>query len=220
MGVICVLLLLSFVGVAAAIGGTIPAVILALLLRMFGIEAFKIPSGSMIPTLQVGDHIFVNKAIYRFHPPERGDVAVFIYPREQDKDFIKRVIAVANDTIEIRDHVLYVNDVAVPREHVSGDCHYEDFTETSWETVACDAWLESDKKYEVVYGTNDRWPNNHARERVPAGQAFVLGDNRDNSLDSRMFGFVPYDYFKGRAMFVWWSIGASPRWSRLGHSIE
>src|SRR5439155_19045316 len=133
------------------------AVLIALFLRAFVVEAFKIPSGSMIPTLQVGDHIFVNKFIYgvrvpftnikfgmEYRKPKRGEVIVFIYPKEPDKDFIKRIVAIEGDLVELRENVLYVNDKAVQRMHVDDDCYYRDFEEGNqrWEDRSCDAYVE------------------------------------------------------------------------------
>jgi signal peptidase I len=165
------------------------AVLIALFLRAFVVEAFKIPSGSMIPTLQVGDHIFVNKFIYgvrvpftnikfgmEYRKPRRGEVIVFIYPKEPDKDFIKRIVAVENDTVEVRDNQIFVNGVGVPRSHVDGDCNYGGVHSTRPVTV-------------------------------PKDSVFVMGDNRDNSHDSRFWGFVPFDLIKGKAMIIWWSHG-------------
>src|SRR4051794_541892 len=132
------------------------AVLIALFLRAFVVEAFKIPSGSMIPTLQVGDHIFVNKFIYgvrvpftnikfgmEYRKPKRGEVIVFIYPKEPDKDFIKRIVAIEGDTVEVRDNQVFINGVGVPRSHVEGDCRYEDFVEDTarWEERRCEAWV-------------------------------------------------------------------------------
>ncbi|HEX9103356.1 MAG TPA: signal peptidase I [Polyangia bacterium] len=125
------------------------AVLIALFLRAFVVEAFKIPSGSMIPTLQVGDHIFVNKFIYgvrvpftnikfgmEYRKPQRGEVIVFIYPKEPDKDFIKRIVAVEGDTVEVRDDVVYINGGAVSRQKLPGECRYHDFDEQD------DRWVE------------------------------------------------------------------------------
>ncbi|HEY2747742.1 MAG TPA: signal peptidase I [Polyangia bacterium] len=206
------------------------AVLIALFLRAFVVEAFKIPSGSMIPTLQVGDHIFVNKFIYgvripftnikfgmEYRKPERGEVIVFIYPKEPDKDFIKRIVAIEGDTVELRDNQVVVNGKPVPRSHVDGDCRYEDFVEETshWEERRCEAWIESVKgnSYTVVQDKNGRpmsWPNQDYQQawtRVPKDHVFVMGDNRDNSHDSRYWGFVPFDLIKGKAMIIWWSYG-------------
>jgi signal peptidase I len=201
------------------------AVLIALFLRAFVVEAFKIPSGSMIPTLQVGDHIFVNKFVYGiripwtnykfatgYRKPRRGEVIVFIYPKEPDKDFIKRIVAVEGDTVEIKDNVLYVNGKAVPREHVAGDCIYEDYEEMmgQWEERRCDAFQETleASHFTTIYNvTTAQVPRSWPLQKVPSRSVFVMGDNRDNSHDSRYWGFVPFDLIKGRAMVIWWSTG-------------
>ena len=200
------------------------AVLIALFLRAFVVEAFKIPSGSMIPTLQVGDHIFVNKFIYGvrvpftnikfgmdYRQPKRGEVIVFIYPKEPDKDFIKRIVAAAGDTVEIKDGQLLVNGKAVPREHVDGDCHYEDFLEDlgRWEERTCNAFHETvnGSSYTTVYDSNRGAMPAYGPVKVPPEHVFVMGDNRDNSHDSRAWGFVPYDLIKGKAMVIWFSAG-------------
>jgi signal peptidase I len=200
------------------------AVLIALFLRAFVVEAFKIPSGSMIPTLQVGDHIFVNKFIYgvrvpwtnikfgmNYRTPRRGEVIVFKYPKEPDKDFIKRIVAVAGDTVEVRDNsTIYVNDKPVVRKHIDGPCEYEDYREEigRWETGHCDAWQEqvNGHPYTTI---NDKFSivKSSPRQVVPPDSVFVMGDNRDNSHDSRFWGFVPYDHIKGKAMIIWFSIG-------------
>jgi signal peptidase I len=203
------------------------AVLIALFLRAFVVEAFKIPSGSMIPTLQVGDHIFVNKFIYgvrvpftnikfgmEYRKPRRGEVIVFIYPKEPDKDFIKRIVAVEGDTVEVRDNQVYVNGVGVPRSHVEGDCRYEDYEEEPgrWVERSCEAWVESvnGDKYTTVYDKHSEANGRGSTTRpvkVDKDSVFVMGDNRDNSHDSRFWGFVPYDHIKGKAMIIWWSHG-------------
>ncbi|HEX8951358.1 MAG TPA: signal peptidase I [Polyangia bacterium] len=216
------------------------AVLIALFLRAFVVEAFKIPSGSMIPTLQVGDHIFVNKFIYgvrvpftnikfgmEYRKPQRGEVIVFIYPKEPDKDFIKRIVAVEGDTVEMRDNQVVVNGVAVPRSHVEGDCRYDDFDEVAerWEERRCDAWIENvnGNQYTTVYNKidNDRG-SSFAPRTVPKDSVFVMGDNRDNSHDSRYWGYVPFDLIKGKAMIIWWSHGQPEgvRVKRLFHLVH
>jgi len=197
------------------------AVLIALFLRAFVVEAFKIPSGSMIPTLQVGDHIFVNKFIYgvrvpftnikfgmEYRKPRRGEVIVFIYPKEPDKDFIKRIVAIEGDTVEVRDNQIFINGVGVPRSHVDGDCKYEDFVEDTarWEERRCEAWIEdvNGNHYTTVYDKNGGVHSTRP-VTVPKDSVFVMGDNRDNSHDSRYWGFVPFDLIKGKAMIIWWS---------------
>jgi signal peptidase I len=191
-------------------------------LRSFVVEAYKIPSGSMIPTLQVGDRIFVNKFIYglrlplthfkmgaEIRPPHRGEVIVFLHPTE-DRDYIKRVVATPGDRVEIRDNTLYVNGQAVERRHVDQGCTYEDYLENEdrWEERDCDAFSEKleGKRFVTLFNPNFQ-PSSFGPVTVPDKQVFVLGDNRDNSNDSRYWGFVPYGNIEGRAMFVWWSTG-------------
>ncbi|MEZ4566565.1 MAG: signal peptidase I [Desulfobacterales bacterium] len=163
------------------------AIVLALFIRTFVVQAFKIPSGSMEPTLQIGDHILVNKFIYGVKipylrktiipvsEPDRGDIIVFRYPEDQDKDFIKRVIAVPGDTVEIRNKIIYVDGAAVKN----------------------DVGVHTDSR--VLSGAiNHR--DNLKPLTVPAGSYFVMGDNRDNSYDSRFWGFVEERSIKGKAL--------------------
>jgi signal peptidase I len=215
------------------------AVLIALFLRAFVVEAFKIPSGSMIPTLQVGDHIFVNKFIYgvrvpftnikfgmEYRKPHRGEVIVFIYPKEPDKDFIKRIIAVEGDTVELKDDQLFINGKPVSRQPLEGDCRYEDYQEETgrWEERRCDAWRETldGNTYTTVYDKNKAQRSKMPLRTVPPDSVFVMGDNRDNSHDSRYWGFVPYDLIKGKAMIIWWSLGEPEgvRVQRLFHLVQ
>ncbi|MEO6951172.1 MAG: signal peptidase I [Polyangia bacterium] len=203
------------------------AVLIALFLRAFVVEAFKIPSGSMIPTLQVGDHIFVNKFIYGIRvpftnikigesvrAPHRGEVIVFIYPKDPDKDFIKRIVATAGDIVQMRDGVLYVNNEAVPHQLVEGDCVYDDYDETTdqWEKRDCEITRETVRGIEYTTYHNPGLdtpgpPHNTTPFTVPPHSVYVLGDNRDNSHDSRWWHEVPEDNIKGKAMIIWWSQG-------------
>lgn len=202
------------------------AVLIALLLRAFVVEAFKIPSGSMIPTLQVGDHIFVNKFIYGvripftdiklgmdYRAPHRGEVVVFKWPKNPSIDFIKRVIAVPGDVVEIRDNQLIINGKPVPRHQVPGDCRYEDYSEETgqWEERRCQAWQETlDGNTYTTYYDQDGPPHSWEPHKIPPGRFFAMGDNRDNSNDSRFWGYVPYPLLKGKAMVIWFSIGEPP----------
>ena len=215
------------------------AVLIALFLRSFVIEAFKIPSGSMIPTLQVGDHIFVNKFIYglrlpwtnvkfgmQLRKPERGEVIVFKFPRDQEKDFIKRIVAIEGDTVEVRDNVVYVNGQPTPRVHETDDqCEYEDFDEVSGrcDHRRCEAYRETVGTH-VYHTVFDRGPSPRSwpKVTVPAGNVFVMGDNRDNSHDSRFWGTVPFELIKGKALVIWFSKGEPEglRLGRIGHLIE
>jgi len=209
--------------------GFAKALAVALLIRGVIIEPFKIPSGSMIPTLEIGDQIFVNKFIYGVRIPwvnkvpfvisrlpQRGDVIVFNNPVDDSKDFIKRVIGVAGDEVKIVDEVVYINGIAQPRKLLNPNYIIHQETPVSWgdETVAL---------YEENLDGHPHWilqkpshPHGHTIEgpwKVPAGRVFVMGDNRDNSADSRIgFGvthrieFVPYGNIKGKAMVIWLSL--------------
>jgi signal peptidase I len=182
------------------------ALALALFIRTFFVQAFKIPSGSMQPTLQIGDHLLVNKLLYglrvpvygtrllSYFEPERGDIVVFVYPEDRDKDFIKRVVGVPGDRIEIRHKKLYRNGEPVD---------------------------ESYAKYTDPEGPAPR--DNFGPVTVPPGQVFVMGDNRDHSFDSRFWGFVPYEDIKGKAFMIYWSWDGADswvRWSRLGNVVR
>ncbi|PID37937.1 MAG: signal peptidase I [Deltaproteobacteria bacterium] len=208
------------------------AVLIALLLRAFVVEAFKIPSGSMIPTLKVGDHIFVTKFLYGLRvpftrvkffarSPNRGDVIVFIFPRDPSKDFIKRIVAVAGDEIEVRDNVVYVNGKRLAKRKLNVPCRYRDQdsdTGERGEIRTCVAFEEQngDRHYRVIHDVPSL-SLDYARKKVPPGHVFVMGDNRDNSHDSRAWGPVPYENIKGKAMIIWWSSGPPEgiRWSRF-----
>ncbi len=184
------------------------AVVLALLIRTFVVQAFKIPSGSMLPTLKVGDHLLVNKFVYGvripgwgvrvfdFFHPEHDDVIVFIYPQDRSKDFIKRVKAVEGDTIEIRDKTVYVNGEPVEDENA----HF------------------ASGSHSYSSGVRD----NFGPYTVPEEHVFVMGDNRDHSHDSRFWGSVPIDDVLGKAFVLYWSWDSErfrPRWTRIGNSI-
>ena len=203
------------------------AVLIALFLRAFVVEAFKIPSGSKLPTVQVGDHIFVNKFIYGVRipftdfkigttarRPKRGEVIVFIYPKDPDKDFIKRIVGIEGDTVELRDGVVFVNDKPVDHKTVDGDCLYQDYDENAdqWEERRCEAVNEhvGANDYTTIYnqGLVALGPSHSTRPfKVPDHSVWVMGDNRDNSHDSRFWGAVPEELIKGKAMVIWWSQG-------------
>ena len=194
------------------------ALILALVIRTFVIQAFKIPSGSMLPTLQIGDHLLVNKFIYGvkvpfsgkvlvpFKDPKSNDIIVFKFPQDPKLDYIKRVIAVGGDTVESRDKVLYVNDK--PFDDKYG------------------ARLDS-----TVIGAGMGPRDNFGPINVPTGKIFVMGDNRDNSFDSRFWGFVDQKAILGKALILYWSWDVnkpllsldrltSIRWNRIGDIIH
>ena len=187
----------------------ITALILALIIRAYIVQAFKIPSGSMIPTLLIGDHILVNKFIYgtkipftdkrvlAFRNPERGDIIVFKFPEDPKKDFIKRVIATEGDIIEERDKVVYVNEKRVIEPYA----RHIDRT--------------------LRRGVNDP-RDNFGPLIVPEDKIFVMGDNRDQSYDSRYWGFVDLKAIRGKALVVYWSWDPHNwvRVSRIGRLIQ
>jgi signal peptidase I len=178
------------------------AVILALFLRTFVVQAFKIPTGSMEENLLIGDHLLVNK--FTFAPTasslerallpvadiKRGDVIVFKYPEEPDRDFIKRVIGLPGETLEVRQKRVYVNGTALDEPYA----HY------SLPAAASPSEFQEVTSFDVR--------ERYGPVRVPADQYFVMGDNRDNSQDSRYWGFLRRDYVKGRALVIYWSYEA------------
>ena len=193
------------------------AIIIAMFIRTFIIQAFKIPSGSMLETLQIGDQILVNKFIYGIKipftdgktlipvkNPQKGDIVVFKYPEDPSKDFIKRVVATGGDTLELIDKKLYVNS-----KMVEGETY-------------------------AVYKTQDIIPgkfssrDNLRKIKVPENKLFVMGDNRDNSHDSRFWGFVDLKAVRGKALIIYWSwnkdksvpMWASVRWNRVGDILR
>ena len=214
------------------------AVAVALLLRIFFVEAFKIPSGSMIPTLQVGDHIFVNKTAYgpmvpwtklRLFPslpPKRGDVMVFEFPENRDQDFIKRVIAVPGDRLEIKDGHPVINGWRVPYCQV-GTYTYRDGDSMVSHRADLDVEYLEDRAYLTLYERTWGSAETQGPYLAKPGEVWVLGDNRNNSHDSRGWfegkgGGVPFANIKGRAMFVWLSFrsGSSEfAWERLGVNV-
>jgi signal peptidase I len=182
------------------------AIVVAFFIRTFVVQAYKIPSGSMKPTLLIGDHILVSKFNYGIKlpfirstlipigTPKRGDILVFIYPEDNSKDFIKRLVGLPGDTVEVRDKKIFLNG---------------------------QPWKES-------YGVNSdsltipgavQPRDNFGPVKVPEGKLFVMGDNRDESYDSRFWGFVDMKDVLGKALIIYWSWNNedySVRWGRLG----
>ncbi len=171
------------------------AFVLALFVRTFVFQAFKIPTGSMEPNLSIGDHLIVNKMIFApavtglerallpGRPIRRGDVVVFKYPDDPERDFIKRVIGLPGDRLELRQKRLFVNDTPLDEPYA----HYQD-------GLPAPGAARTDDVREA-YGP----------VTVPTGQYFMMGDNRDNSQDSRFWGFLPAHYIKGQALFIYFS---------------
>ncbi|MBI3540540.1 MAG: signal peptidase I [Deltaproteobacteria bacterium] len=231
----------------------ITALLVAFLVRSFVIEAFKIPSGSMIPTLMIGDHIFVNKFIYglripftkkrivTFKTPERGDPIVFIYPMDESKDFIKRVVGLPGDRIQIRGDDISINGEPVVRQQirVAPRENSTALLEVIPEATANQSGVHTISTFpgweDYQYYVEPLGPVHHLVQfddrpsyegfdfEVPPQHLFVMGDNRDNSADSREWGFVPMENIKGKAMFVWLSIDydrKTLRWDRFGKWIH
>lgn len=211
---------------------TLLPVVIALTLRSFVAEAAVIPSGSMIPTLQVGDRImtvkpplglklpFVPFKLFQGRPAQAGEVVVFMDPRNPGgDDLVKRVVAVAGDLVEVRDNVPWVNGRAVARQPVSGACSYlsRDSMHGPTTPAPCQAFRETigESTYTVFQDPRTP-PSRMAPSRVPAGHIFVMGDCRDNSSDSRVWGTVPHSHIKGKVVGIFWSWepGEGPRWER------
>jgi signal peptidase I len=202
------------------------AAVVALFIRQFVVEAFKIPSGSMIPTLDIGDHLLVNKFIYgprlpftdirifSWKEPKRGDIIVFKYPKNESKNFIKRVVGLPGDKIEIKKGILFITDRPVPvialgafeeKEQGGGSPYYEKPRLFEEELGSV--------KHQILY-LRDQSDYDFGPKLVPAESVFVMGDNRDNSQDSRFWGFVKYDKILGRALIIYWSWDGGDRWVR------
>jgi len=183
------------------------AVLLALVIRQCGVQAFTIPSGSMMDTLLVGDYILVNKFLFGaelpftdthlpgLRKPERGDIVVFKYPNDETRDFIKRIVAVGGDTVQVVDNRVILNGRMIEEPYIRpGSIPTVPSTHCGY-----------------LYGCEPTV--------VPPGAYFVMGDNRDNSQDSRYWGFVRREKIRGKAFLIYWSWNAEthwPRWSRLG----
>jgi len=212
------------------------AVAVAMALRAFVVEAFKIPSGSMIPTLMVGDHIFVNKFTYgpsipwtharmwKHLPPDRGDVMVFAFPEHPEQDFIKRVIALPGDKLEAKSGHPWINGWEVPHCLV-GAYSYNEFDAVGRHDGDLFVEYLGDEAYLTLYdhlGGNSEYQGPYYAK---AGEVWVMGDNRNNSHDSRLWfngqgGGVPYENIRGRALFVWFSVSDSGvAWPRLGAPV-
>lgn len=224
------------------------AVLIALFIRSFGVEAFKIPSSSMVPTLLIGDHIFVNKFIYglripltkyrliEFSKPKRGDVIVFMYPEDESKDFIKRAVGMPGDIVKIDGVDLFVNGEKVAQQPLKAATEADsgDYLDVEGgKSIKTIPRLYDWKQYnyfEEEIGESDfvvQYEKNiyhrNGEYEVPEGFVFVVGDNRDNSSDSREWGFVPMENIKGKAMFIWLSLDRSKggiRFDRFGKWID
>ena len=209
-------------------------------IRVFFAQAFNIPSGSMKPTLLIGDFILVNKLVYgdwsigipftgidfyryknRLAKPDRGDIIVFKYPENPKIDFIKRIIALPGDTVEVKNDIVYVNGKALLRKP---DGYYTAPNEKVKKYIECTTRKYTGKEYcYTIMELYDGEGKDFGPVKVPEGHYFVMGDNRDNSRDSRFWGFVPDDYLIGQAFVIYFSIDLkSPaiRFNRIGKVIQ
>ncbi|HSC47293.1 MAG TPA: signal peptidase I [Gammaproteobacteria bacterium] len=204
-----------------------PVILLVLVLRSFLAEPFHIPSSSMVPTLLVGDFILVNKYDYGIRlpvlhtklvnvgEPKRGDVAVFRYPGDPSVDYIKRIVALPGDHIVYRDKTLYINDVVMPRDDLGA------YTGLDAEDAELGREHFGGMEHEVL--TMPGRYSNEGEWTVPEGEYFAMGDNRDNSNDSRYWGFVPEGNLVGKAFFIWMNKDVykdSSLWRRVGTVIH
>jgi signal peptidase I len=220
--------------------------LIALVVRTFAFEPFNIPSGSMLPTLQIGDYLFVSKYSYGYSRysfpfgwppfagrifeslPHRGDVAVFKYPPDPSVDYIKRIVGLPGDTIQVRDGLLYINGQLCPRQP-EGD-YVDDEEGIHMVLRLYQETLPNGVKHAILKATDDGPMNNTQIYKVPPDHLFAMGDNRDNSADSRFMngvGFVPMDNLVGRAEVIffsfdaeypWWEVWEWPvevRWGRI-----
>jgi signal peptidase I len=218
--------------------GLFPVIAVVFLLRSFLVEPFKIPSGSMIPTLLVGDLILVNKFAYGVRlpvvhtkvldvgDPQRGDVMVFRFPKDTSVDYIKRVVGLPGDTVTYENNRLSVNGVPVPLREVGEFfdserlVYYRQYSEKLG-TVEHNLLTELEKPSFITgvdkfpYRDHCTYGRSGLTCRVPEGHFFVMGDNRENSLDSRFWGFVPERNIVGKAFFIWMNFGDLGRIGRF-----
>jgi signal peptidase I len=214
--------------------GLFPVILVVFLLRSFLFEPFKIPSGSMIPTLLVGDLILVNKYHYGIrlpvinkkiianNDPQRGDVIVFRYPKDTSTDYIKRVVGLPGDEVSFRNQQLYINGTPAPMDQVPPPGFYDEdqrqyFPEFKEKLGDVEHHILLNPRSQPFYGAEDkitfpfrencRYSAEGVTCKVPPGNYFMMGDNRDNSQDSRFWGFVPDENIVGRAILVWMNFG-------------
>lgn len=210
------------------------ALLFAYIIRVFFVQAFKIPTGSMENTLLVGDLLLVNKFIYGAKTPDKipfteikipqyqlpalreprsGDVIVFKFPPDPLVDYIKRCVAVAGQTVEIRNKILYVDGKP-----------FSDFVDPAGLKFEDPEIIPREKGYETIYPKNAGSRDNYGPVKVPEGSLFAMGDNRDRSYDSRQWGFIPREHVIGKALMVYWSTASDDnfdiRWSRIGLIVE
>jgi signal peptidase I len=180
-------------------------VMIVLLIRTFVAQAYNIPSGSMKPTLLVGDFILVNKLVYRFSEPQRGDIVVFKYPIDPNVDFIKRIIALPGEEVEVRNNQVFINGKPLPLIEV-GKGEENGVRKVIYEEVMPEGIKHKVQFYEdFPFSKRDFGP-----VVVPPNHYFVMGDNRDNSEDSRYWGFLPRENIVGKAFVIYFSGDVPP----------
>ena len=227
------------------------AVLIAIVIRSLLFEPFRIPSGSMYPTLEVGDYLFVSKYTYGYSKhsfpaslapikgriwasePNRGDIVVFKFPVDNKTDFIKRVIGLPGDTVEVRDGVLYINDKPVERKEI-GEYMIDEFTIRPEIYTEYEETLPNGIKHRILeISDHERQVDNTTKVTIPEDHYFVMGDNRDRSDDSRVsVGFVPKENLVGKARFLFfshndkgawykpWTWPKMIRWSKIFNSLH
>lgn len=213
------------------------AIVVFMLIRTFFVEAFKIPTGSMENTLLIGDFLLVNKAVYgaeipvvhsrlpAFTEPQRSDVVVFLPPHDPTKNYVKRLVGLPGDTLEMRKKVLYVNGEPQDEPYARYVDRFSEPTDSRmlWQV---DYLVGGKRDWRSYDPTRDSW----GPLVVPQGKYFALGDNRDNSEDSRYWGFLEAESIRGRPMFIYYSFARDPlqpfswltevRWKRIGEAIR
>ena len=208
-----------------------PVILIVLLLRSFLVEPFRIPSGSMMPTLLKGDFILVSKYAYGIRlpvlnakvldlgQPERGDVAVFRYPDDPSIDFIKRVVGLPGDKVAYINKQILINGEPVPQKHLGAFVGRGESLAMSGDSLRLE--ILGDGEHEILLENKPSLSN--GTYVVPEGHYFVMGDNRDNSNDSRRWGYVPDENLVGRAFMIWmnWdSVDKRVSWERIGDMIK
>lgn len=176
-------------------------------IRTHVLQAFHVPSSAMVPGILPGDRILLNKAVYKTQAPERGDVVIFTHPDDRSLDYVKRLVALPGDTVEIRENILIVNGKPVDNPEVPAST--VDFKPEKSQTVLMEQ--NGAARYPIV--VNSTKPQNMAKTTVPHGHCFLMGDNRGKSIDSRNFGPVPMADIQGRLDYIYWP---AVSWSRLG----
>lgn len=196
--VFVLLILISFLLKSNKIIMTVFVIAAVISIRIFIVQAYKMPAGSMLPTILVGDYILVNKYIYRFYDPKRGDLVIFPLPNKQNVNYVKRIVALEGDKLEIKEKKVFIN----------GDQIVEPYTINTDDRI-----LHPNLSHRDTFGP----------VIVPDKHVFVLGDNRDNSNDSRFFGFVKKETVKARVQVVYFSIDKDNntiRWNRIGRLLN